>query len=337
MTRSRLLALALLLVPALHAGAPPLASGVESVGFTVSSLDRSEEFYSRVLGFEKTGEWEAHGDAAERLTGVFGARIRTARLRLGDEFIELTEFLTPPGRPVPWDSRSNDLWFQHIAIVTTDIADAYKRLRSFKVRHVSPAPQTLPDWNLNAGGISAFYFQDPDGHVLEIIQFPAGKGDPRWRRPGGPLFLGIDHTAIAVSSTEDSLRFYRDTLGLRLAGESENYGPEQERLNSVFGARLRITSLRGSIGPGVEFLEYLAPGPGRPYPATARSNDLFHWQTRFAAPSAARAADVFRGLRAPFVSSGAPPSPYPWMAGRKSVVVRDPDGHAIEVAGPDQP
>ena len=45
------------------------------------------------------------------------------------------------------------------------------------------------------------------------------------------------------------MRFYRDALGLRVAGESTNYGPEQERLNNVFGARLQITGLRAAEAP----------------------------------------------------------------------------------------
>ena len=102
------------------------------------------------------------------------------------------------------------------------------------------------------------------------------------------LFLGIDHTAIVISDTDASLRFYRDVLGLQVVGESENYGPEQERLNNVFGARLRITSLRAASGPGVEFLEYLAPGDGRPYPPEEKANDLIHWQTKFLGTSVAR-------------------------------------------------
>jgi catechol 2,3-dioxygenase-like lactoylglutathione lyase family enzyme len=57
-------------------------------------------------------------------------------------------------------------------------------------------------------------------------------------------FWGIDHTAIAVSNTQTSLQFYQVLLGLRLAGESENYGTEQEHLNNVFGARLHISGLR---------------------------------------------------------------------------------------------
>ena len=65
---------------------------------------------------------------------------------------------------------------------------------------------------------------------------------------------GIDHTAIVVANTEASLKFYRDALGLQIAGTSENYGTEQEHLNNVFGARLRITSLRaGSGGRRINF------------------------------------------------------------------------------------
>ena len=57
---------------------------------------------------------------------------------------------------------------------------AYAWLREHKVQHASPGPQRLPDWNTKAAGIRAFYFKDPDGHNLEILQFPPDKGDPRW-------------------------------------------------------------------------------------------------------------------------------------------------------------
>src|SRR5262249_1962485 len=134
----------------------------------------------------------------------------------------------------------------------------------------------------------------PEGHVLEVLQFPDGKGDSKWHRPSDRLFLGIDHTAIVVADTEASLSFYRDTLGMRVAGESENYGTEQEHLNNVFGARLRITSLRAASGPGIELLEYLAPRDGRPYPQDARSNDLYSWETKLSAPDATQAAEILR-------------------------------------------
>jgi catechol 2,3-dioxygenase-like lactoylglutathione lyase family enzyme len=270
---------AALLLAAQAALAAPEVAAVGPLAFTVADADRSAAFLHEVLDFEPAGDVEWAGDAIERKTGVFGARLRVVRMRLGEEEIELHEFLAPRGRPFPPDTRANDLWFQHAAIVVSDMAKAYARLRAHDVEHASTGPQRLPDWNPKAAGIEAFYFRDPDGHFLELIAFPPGKGDPRWQRETGRLFLGIDHTAIVVADTEASLRFYRDALGLAVAGSSENWGTEQEHLNNVFGARLRITTLRAPRGPGIELLEYLAPRDGRPRPVDARANDVLHWET----------------------------------------------------------
>src|SRR6266516_1641446 len=193
---------------------PALVGGVDAIGITVSDMDRAVDFYSKVLTFEKISDAEVGGENYEHLEDVFGLRMHVLRMRLGDESIELTEYLAPKGRPIPVDSRSNDRWFQHIAIIVSDMDKAYQWLRQNKIEHASTGPQTLPEWNKNAAGIKAFYFKDPDQHALEILWFPAGKGDPKWHRETQKLFLGIDHTAIVITDTEASLRFYRDALGL---------------------------------------------------------------------------------------------------------------------------
>jgi catechol 2,3-dioxygenase-like lactoylglutathione lyase family enzyme len=306
-----------------------LAQSVEAVGMTVANMDRSVAFFHEVLTFETTSDVEVAGEGYERLQGVFGARMRIVRMRLGDEQIELTEYLTPPGRPIADDSRSNDRWFQHVAIIVSDMDAAYARLRQHHVEHSSPEPQRLPDWNPNAGGIKAFYFKDPDGHPLEILQFPEGKGDPKWRETAGRLFLGIDHTAIVVGDTAASLAFYRDVLGLRVAGESTNYGPEQERLNNVFGARLHITGLRAASGPGIEFLEYLTPRNGR-RSTGIQSNDLAHWETTVTTMDAAQAFERFLAGRVLLVSPSVA-MPQHDTRFRAAVLVQDPDAHAIKV------
>src|SRR5207244_11554715 len=159
-----------------------------------------------------------------------------------------------------------------------DMDQALPKLRAIKVHLVSTAPQTLQPYIPAALGIKAFYFRDPDQHNLEIIDFPLGKGDPRWQQKKDKLFLGIDHTAIGISNTDASLKFYRDLLGLHKAGESENLGTEQEHLNQVFGAHLRITGMRANAGPGIEFLEYPSPRDGRPRPADIHATDIVHWQ-----------------------------------------------------------
>lgn len=306
-------------------------SRVESVGFTISDMDRAIDFYTRVLPFEKVSDVETWGREFERLSGVFGARVRMVRLKLGDETLELTEYLTPQGRPVPLDSRSNDKWFQHVAIIVSDMDKAYRHLRANKVRHASTAPQTLPSYITAAAGIKAFYFKDFDNHVLEILSFPPDKGAAKWHdlSKTGKLFLGIDHTAIVVGDTETSLKFYRDALGLSVAGESINYGPEQEHLNNVFGAKLHISGLRTiDDGMAVEFLEYIAPREGRPYPKDSRSSDLWHWQTSFAANDI---DSFFRKRHPDYVSSGSVLSESPVLLFRKAAIVRDPDGHAVRL------
>jgi catechol 2,3-dioxygenase-like lactoylglutathione lyase family enzyme len=321
-------------VPA-PASAAPRAREIGCIGITVSDLDRALRFYEDVLSFEKVVEAEEAGAPYEILTGVFALRTRTARLRLGGECLDLTEYLGPKGRPFPVDARSNDRSFQHVAIVVSDMDRAYARLRQAKVEHASSGPQRLPDSNPSAGGIRAFYFRDPDRHVLEVISFPPGKGDPRWRRAGtDALFLGIDHTAIVVADTEASLRFYRDVLGLAVAGGSENHGDEQAHLNGVEGAHLRITTLRAARGPGVELLEYLAPRDGRPYPSDARPNDLLHWQTTVVAPALDEAARAVRATGATFVSRHPAELEGSSLGHARAVLVRDPDGHALLLAQP---
>jgi len=323
---ARFVILTLIVILGTDAGAQPV-TGVDAIGMTVRDMDRSVEFYSRVLTFEKVSDREVWGDSYEHLEGLFGLRMRVVRMKLGDESIELTEYLAPQGRPIPVDSRSNDHWFQHIAIVVSDMDKAYERLREFKVTHASTGPQRLPDWNKDAAGIKAFYFRDPDGHFLEIISFPPGKGNPRWQKAPCRLFLGIDHTAIVVGNTETSLQFYRDALGLRVAGESENYGPEQEHLNNVFGARLHISGLRATSGPGIEFLEYLAPHDGRS--SDTKSNDIACWQTKLIVGNISTAWNALHGPVGTLVSPGPITLPDSSLGFRRGFVVRDPDGHAM--------
>jgi catechol 2,3-dioxygenase-like lactoylglutathione lyase family enzyme len=325
-----LLALLLLALLGLSgaARAAPL-SRVDSIGITVGEMERALAFYTGVLPFEVASETEVQGDAYEHLFGIFGMRARIVRLRLGDEEIELIDYLAPEGRPVPVDSRSNDEWFQHVAIIVSDMDAAYAQLREQNVQHASTGPQTLPDWNPNAGGIKAFYFKDPDGHNLEILQFPPDKGAARWHEADGRLFLGIDHTAIVVRDTAPSLAFFEEALGLQVRGTSENYGIEQERLNNVFGARLLITSLGAPAGPAVEFLDYLAPATGRPTPLDTQANDLWSWQIRMETSDLDALEQRLRAAGAAFISPGIVDMPDDRLALGRALMVRGPAGHAL--------
>ena len=305
---------------------------VDSIGMTVSDMDRSVAFYSNVLAFKPVSDVEVDGPEYDQLWGIFGVRARVVRMQLGAQQLELIEFLAPPDvRPIPVPSYSHDLWFQHFAIVVRDMEAAWAQLRKHHVRQISPRPQTIPISSPAAAGIKAIKFRDPDGHNLELLWFPEGKGNPVWHEPTKALFLGIDHTAMTVRSTENSIKFYRDLFGMTVAGGTLNMGAEQEHLDSLPGARARVTGLAPKMGPpDVEFLEYELPAAGRPFPIDSHPTDLWHWQTTLVVPDVEAAAASLRGT-AQFVSSAVVTLPDRLLGFSKGVQVRDPDGHVMQL------
>lgn len=314
--------------------APIEVKRMATIGFTVSDMDRSAAFYSDALSFEKVADFRIGGPAYDRLHGMFGASARIVRLRLGEQTVELTRYLSPPdGRPIPVPSRGNDLWFQHMAIVVSDIDKAVEVLQRRDVRQISPGPQTIPPSNVPAAGIKAFKFRDPDNHALELIWFPPDKGAAQWRRPSDKVFLGIDHTSIAVGGAEASLAFYRDLLGMKVIGGSLNVGPTQEYLDNLPGARVRITVVSPASGPPfVEFLHYEAPSDGRPIPADTKADDIWHWQTTLAVNDVEAAARALRARGVRLISPDAIAIDHPSLGFSKAIVALDPDGHRVRLA-----
>jgi len=305
------------------------AREIRGFAITVSNLDSAVAFYEQALGFEKVGERIVTDRNYDYLTGVFGTRVRSATLQLGDERIELEQYLAPSGQPIPVDSRSNDLWFQHFAVVVSDMERAYEHLRAFPILGISSAPQTIPESNKAAAGIKAYKFKDPDGHPLELLWFPSGKGKSKWQGADKGLFLGVDHSAIGISSTERSIAFYRDLIGLTVAGGTLNTGMTQEQLDNAFGAVVRITGLRPdrSESPGLEFLQYINPSGGRRAPSELRPNDLVLTRTVIQVDDLDALVVKLQGSGVTFVSPQVVSvNGEPWS---KGLMVKDPDGHAV--------
>jgi Glyoxalase/Bleomycin resistance protein/Dioxygenase superfamily len=180
--------LALLVASSGHAGhARDRLSGdvqrVKMIGFTVADVEREAEFFTKVLQFEKVADFRVVGSEYGKMEGVFNANMRIVHLRLGDEIVELTQYVSPPtGRPIPVPSYSNDEWFEHMAIVASDMDAAYKILQENNVQQISAYPITIPQTNPGAAGIKAIKFHDPERHDLELLYFPPGKGDPTWQK-----------------------------------------------------------------------------------------------------------------------------------------------------------
>ncbi len=303
---------------------------VKSVAFTVANLNKEVQFFETVLQFKKVNEFALDTKTSLALFGVKTKQTKIAVLQLGDETIQLMQFEGIQNNPFPIDSKSNDLWFQHIAIVVNDMEKAYQIIKDNDLQFVSSSPQTLPNYLPNAAGIAAFYFQDPEGHVLELIHFPKDKGNPKWQKATEKLFLGIDHSAIGIDKTTKSLSFYTQILGLQVGGNSENYGTEQEHLNQVFGAHLLITGLHANTGFGVEFLDYLAPQGGKLYPKESSPTDLWHWNYILKANNLEKIHNDLKTKEYKLISNGIVNLKIPETEiSGKALLVRDPDGHAL--------
>lgn len=298
---------------------------VRAVGITVNDIEKEKTFFKEILDFTCVRDTVYEDTETKNVYNCAQcSQIRIVTLKLGAEQIKLLKFTGENGRPYPPDSKSNDLWFQHIAIVVQDMDSAYHTLWNHHVHHISTSPQTLPSYLPAAAGIKAFYFTDPENHPLELIYFPENKGADKWHRSQG-LFKGIDHTAIGISNTDLAKKLYTDVLGLVVAGHSENYGTEQEHLNQVFGARLDITGLKAPSGMGVEFLNYITPRGGRLFPTESQPWDLWHYQTEITVDQLEPVVQKLQNQNYKIISKIRNED------GKigKQLLVRDQDGHAL--------
>jgi len=294
------------------------------VGMTVSDLGRPQAFYSDGLGFAVGDETVIDDSAWTRLMGVDSAvTVRAVGMRLGAQEIELVAF-DPPGRPYPDTRAANDPWFQHIAIVVSDIERVSARLEGLSSSPISTnGPQLLP---ANTGGVTAFKFRDPDGHPLELLYFPPGVGDAAWHHGEGSGTLGYDHSAIVVEDLERSLSFYTGLLGFRIGGRSLNTGVEQDHLDGLNDCVVDVVGLAPADvpTPHLELLHYRQP-PGRAPSTDVRATDI-------ASTRQVHRVDDLDGLVGRLKEAGTAfvsPGIVTLEAGDRAASVRDPDGHMV--------
>jgi catechol 2,3-dioxygenase-like lactoylglutathione lyase family enzyme len=136
------------------------------VGFTVSDMDRSVEWYRRFLGAEPVlrDVWEV--PYIGEMVGYPGCKMECAYLPLpGAIMLELVRYIDPP--PGVVDMETYNVGNGHLCIVVEDIHAEFARLAEIAELR-SPAPVEIP-WGPNAGGWGG-YLQDPDGITIQLLQ-----------------------------------------------------------------------------------------------------------------------------------------------------------------------
>ncbi len=236
---------------------------IQAFRLTSVDIERLARFYVEALGFEAAPK-EPIPPEELALLGIRGQGHRIP-LKIGDGRLDLDGF-DEPGRAFPGDSNAADLVFQHFALATSDATQAWACARARGAVPISRhGAVRLPQ---SAGGVTAVKFRDPEGHPLELLQFPLPAAG-RWCGNG---VLGIDHSALSVEDLESTRRFFLDH-GLCVTSQSLNTGEEQSALDGLEPVAVDVLSLSPpSEGPHLELLAYRAPR-GRAGPALA-PNDV---------------------------------------------------------------
>lgn len=291
------------------------------IGRNTANLERAIDFYCDALGFHVDDAAQHVVPAWTHAVDAGGRRPRAARLLLGNQQLDLTEFAD--AAPYPAGSTSADLVFQHCAIAVGDIDAVAGRVIGKGATPITRGgPQTLPP---STGSVTCFKFRDPDGHPLELIRFPPGTGDPAWQReptdPKRPT-LGIDHTAISVADVERSIAFYA-SLGLSVASRGVNRGAEQQRLDDLEDVVVEVVALApaGARTPHLELLGYRTPR-GRSAPDTT-IRDMAADRTVLRLQNLHAAARSFSNSKVRPVAKGTARS----TEDLDDTLLRDPDGH----------
>jgi catechol 2,3-dioxygenase-like lactoylglutathione lyase family enzyme len=234
----------------------PHLSAIVGFRLVTADLPRLLAFYRDVLGFLMDGPELAIGQEEMALLGVSGSG-RRQNLTLGRQSLAIDRF-DMPGRPYPADGNAASLWFQHLALVVTDMAQAYQRVRAMDAISTG-GPQRLP---ATSGGVCAYKFRDPDGHPLELLQFPDGSCPAMWQgksAKAGQIGPGIDHSAISVADADASTGFY-GSLGLEPGARTLNQGVRQRQLDDLDGVEVSVVPMRPAAGtPHLELLGYRVP------------------------------------------------------------------------------
>lgn len=145
---------------------PYRARDINHVSFTVESIARSVEFFRECLGAEVISIRRPGNPAGiPRITGVAGASVQLAFVRLGAQLIELIEYEAPMGRKVV-STRPCDVGFAHLAI---DV-EGLMALVAAAARHgYQPMGEVVEVLAGPEQGKRAAYLRGPDGITLELI------------------------------------------------------------------------------------------------------------------------------------------------------------------------
>lgn len=143
--------------------------GIHHVAITTPDLDRLARFYVESFGFEEIsrGGWEAGNATNDSIVGLRDSAATSVFLRAGNLLIEMFQYHSPPGAPNEPARPVNNAGYTHFCMDVVDIDAEVERLTALGMRFHAPVPQASE----MGGGMRAIYGRDPDGNVIELLEF----------------------------------------------------------------------------------------------------------------------------------------------------------------------
>ena len=173
----------------------PAIVGVAHIGLRTDNLAEARQFYTGILGFQEPFSLDkAPGEGTGLLLTYF---------KVNDhQYIEVFPELTDP----------NMDRLSHISFETTDA----EQLRAYLASRGVKVPDKLGP---TRDGNRSFEVNDPDGHVVEFVEYRPGSLHSRSFGkflPDTRISTRIIHVGVVVKDRTAADRFYKDILGFKL-------------------------------------------------------------------------------------------------------------------------
>ena len=208
----------------------------DHTGITVSDLERSLAFWRNVLGFELSHRAHQTGELAAEITGVPGAEILIAVVKVLGHKIELLEYRAPSDRK-HLQPRPCDVGSVHVALTVDDLDAVLEKIATSGWK-TAGKPQTLKS-GPNAGK-RVIYVRDPDGTTIEFMQPPPPKKIDESN--------GVIHPCITMkTATVRDLRMLRQRRQMDRARRTDCHHSETAKIYDLY-LRCAEEAAQGGLG-----------------------------------------------------------------------------------------
>ena len=154
--------------------------GIQHTGFITKNIEKCYRFYTSLPGIKVVFPLHIEdGYVIKKLSGYENAKIKNFYIQVGgDEIsqqnnlgparVEFIQYLEPEGRKI--EMENNDGGNAHISIITDSIEEDYKKFAAMGLKLSELVEIEYEEGGLR--GAKLLYLKDPDGRLVELMQFP---------------------------------------------------------------------------------------------------------------------------------------------------------------------